>query len=115
MHNSFPNKCVTVHYEAKTLKNAHCLDTLSLASQPGTTENPAVSVISAEEKVKVGQPVEDQLIILKINFSSLYLDRVNRKRSKSPCHIVYNADIKFESLQIFIIGKLRDRSMSGDG
>jgi hypothetical protein len=57
---------------------------LSLASQPGTTENPAVSVISAEEKIKVGRPVEDQLIILKISFSSLYLDRVNRKRSKSP-------------------------------
>ena len=83
VHNSSPNKCVTVHYETKTLKNTHCLDTLSLASQPGTTENPAVSVISAEEKIKVGRPVEDQLIILKTNFSSLYLDRVNRKRSKS--------------------------------
>jgi hypothetical protein len=71
---------------------------LSLASRPGTTENPAVSVISAEEKVKVGRPVEDELIRLKISLSSLYLDRVNRKRSKSPCHIVYNDDIKGLSL-----------------
>jgi hypothetical protein len=94
VHNLSPNKCVAVHYETKTLKNAHCLDTLSLASRPGTTENPAVSVISAEEKVKVGRPVEDELIRLKISSSSLYLDQVKKEEKQKPCHKVYNDDIK---------------------